>query len=708
MGFTGINFGKLLVVFGATLLVSGCGLQGQYSKKMELSSSDPIVEAARKIKPSPTPSPTSTIDVKPSPSPTQAPFGDAAVSIPGKLQAENFDLGGESVAYHDLDSINQGDSTYRVADSGVDLKISADAENGIAVGWMQTGEWLEYSVNITQAANYTLRVRATSALAGGAFHVEVNGVDKTGAISVPNTGQWGTAWKNVERSGISLTAGPAIIRLFVDQEYFDLDSFEFFLGTSTSPSPTPVPSPTPTYGGVGPVPGATCPSGSTAIYPGQSIQLAVDGNVAGATFCIKSGTHRLQEIRPKSYQSFIGESGAVLSGAKLLTAFTREGSYWVAAGQTQGGTLSGACRDAYPRCNRAENLFINDVQLRHVATLAEVGPGKYHFNYDTDKIYFYDDPTGKNVETSIIPYAFLSNSAGSVTITGLIVEKYATPAQQGTIKTVGGNAWIVENNEVRLNHGFGIAMSNGIQVLRNHVHHNGQMGVGGSSNQGLVDGNEISYNNWAGFNPYWEAGATKFTFSDGLTVRNNFVHHNDGSGLWTDINNINILYENNRVEDNTINGIFHEISYRAIIRNNISRRNGTLKPFPGWVEGSGIVVSNSSDTEVYGNTVEDNYQGIMGVETDRGAGPYGTYTLRNLYVHHNTVIQKANLGGGSGRTGLVQANGQSYAYTNANNRFVSNSYFLGTFANYFHWNHQEINETQWKAYGQDVTGEFTR
>ena len=89
------------------------------------------------------------------------------------------------------------------------------------------------------------------------------------------------------------------------------------------------------------------------------------------------------------------------------------------------------------------------------------------------------------------------------------------------------------------------------------------IGVSGGDDQSgiVVEGNEIAYNNEAGFNPEWEAGGTKFWATTNLVVRNNHVHHNFGPGLWADNDNVGALYEGNIVEDNDWAGIFHEISY---------------------------------------------------------------------------------------------------------------------------------------------------
>ena len=62
--------------------------------------------------------------------------------------------------------------------------------------------------------------------------------------------------------------------------------------------------------------------------------------------------------------------------------------------------------------------------------------------------------------------------------------------------------------------------------------------------------------------------------STNVTFRNNFVHHNQGDGIWYDSDNTGALIEGNRVEDNARNGIFYEASIGAIIRNNTIRRNG--------------------------------------------------------------------------------------------------------------------------------------
>ncbi|HEX6911837.1 MAG TPA: right-handed parallel beta-helix repeat-containing protein, partial [Longimicrobium sp.] len=401
------------------------------------------------------------------------------------------------------------------------------------------------------------------------------------------------------------------------------------------------------------------PPGGTPISPGDDIQARVDAAAPGTHFVLRAGVHRLQHVRPRDGMVFAGEPGAVLSGARLLEGWARSGAAWVIGGQTQQGAAAGVCEDGGQACRWPEDLFLDDVPLRRVASAGEVAPGTWYFDYAADRVLVGSDPIGRRVEISVLPHAFSGGAAG-VVVRGVVIEKYATPAQQGTLQGNATSGWTVEDSEIRLNHGIGLRTGNGMRVLRSRIHHNGQMGIGGSGNGVLVEGNEIHHNNTLGFDPAWEAGGSKFVRTDGLVLRGNFSHHNHGHGLWTDIDNVNTLYEANRVEDNTRSGIFHEISYRAVIRGNVARRNGGGGA--QWVDGAGILVNSSRDVEIYGNVVEGNLNGIAAVQSARGSGAHGAYELANLYVHHNDVAMA------QGRSGVVQNAGSQAVFASMNVR----------------------------------------
>jgi hypothetical protein len=446
----------------------------------------------------------------------------------------------------------------------------------------------------------------------------------------------------------------------------------------------------------------------TIICPQHSIQAKVDAAPEGTAFRLRPGVYRLQQFSPKAGQSFSGDTGAVLSGARLLTEWVQEGGYWMHPGQTQEGEvrLASSCEATRPACALPEELFVDDSVLERVTSLAAVKPGAWYFDYAADKVYMSDLPMGRRVEISTLPWAIFS-LAPDVTVETLIVEKYASPAQTGAIGYTGvGPGWTVRANEVRWNHGVGIRVASGMRVLENVVHHQGQLGIGGSGRQVQVEDNEIAYNNTAGFGPgvQAEAGATKFVATDSLVVRGNFSHHNHGPGLWTDIDNVNTLYENNRVEDNDWRGIFHEISFAAVIRNNIVRRNGLH--FPGTVfpfEGAGILISNSSNVEVYGNTVEDNLNGIMAREEQRGSGNLGPYHTTNFSVHDNAVRQTD----AGHAAGIASSDPTTNPYAPAaNNRWDRNTYLVGPETRWRWAPNEDISLPAWQAAGQDSGSVF--
>ena len=144
--------------------------------------------------------------------PASTPFGGTAAPIPGLIEAENFDDGGEGIAYHDLSPGNAG-GRYRQTD--VDIETASDAGGGYALGYVAGGEWLKYSVSVAATGTYTLEARVASSGSGGTFHVEVDGVDATGSLKVPSTGGWQN-WLTISTGGISLTAGLHVLRLVID------------------------------------------------------------------------------------------------------------------------------------------------------------------------------------------------------------------------------------------------------------------------------------------------------------------------------------------------------------------------------------------------------------------------------------------------------------------------------------------------------------
>jgi len=173
-----------------------------------------------------------------------SPYTGAAVTIPGTIEAENFDNGGEGVAFHDSNNINSG-GQYR--NTGVD--IEAASSGGYDVGWINPGEWMNYTVYVPSAGTYTVQVRIASPNGGAAMHVGFNTASNVWqALSLPATGGWQN-WTTVSFTA-TLGGGIQQMTLWADTGGFNIDSVTVSGGSSNSSggglspysgSPAPVP-----------------------------------------------------------------------------------------------------------------------------------------------------------------------------------------------------------------------------------------------------------------------------------------------------------------------------------------------------------------------------------------------------------------------------------------------------------------------------------
>jgi len=151
--------------------------------------------------------------------------------VPGKIEAEDYDTGGEGVAYHDTTLGNEG-GEYRGDD--VDIEIATDMGGGYNVGWIEEGEWLTYTVDVAPTGLYDIQVRVASAMdrtisetlpAMGTIswtvpltrvlHIEFDGTDVSGPMTFVATGGWQN-WTSVFARRILLTEGQQVMRISMD------------------------------------------------------------------------------------------------------------------------------------------------------------------------------------------------------------------------------------------------------------------------------------------------------------------------------------------------------------------------------------------------------------------------------------------------------------------------------------------------------------
>lgn len=160
----------------------------------------------------------------------QSPF-DGFISIPGTLEAENFDLGGAGIAYSDNTTANEG-GEYRTGEA---VDIEPCTLGGYNVGWTLPGEWLEYSIDVDASGNYALDFSTAAESSTGSLKILVDGADVSGTVSFNATGGW-QVWQTHTLSGITLEEGQHILRIEMISGDFNLDKITFSQNTGL-PSP---------------------------------------------------------------------------------------------------------------------------------------------------------------------------------------------------------------------------------------------------------------------------------------------------------------------------------------------------------------------------------------------------------------------------------------------------------------------------------------
>jgi hypothetical protein len=176
--------------------------------------------------------------------PTPTPQGEPTLPmngmIPGRIQAENFNTGGEGVGYHDTTAGNSGGAYRQQEDVDIENTAGLDTPN---VGWIRSGEWLKYTVNVRSTGDYDVVFRVSSPQSNTQITMRVDGVTAPTFI-VPNTGSFET-YTNVTQK-VRLTYGPHIVRL-IFSGYHNIDWIAF--GPHLPSTVTVTPTPTPDAGG---------------------------------------------------------------------------------------------------------------------------------------------------------------------------------------------------------------------------------------------------------------------------------------------------------------------------------------------------------------------------------------------------------------------------------------------------------------------------
>ena len=346
---------------------------------------------------------------------------------------------------------------------------------------------MEYTVNVTASATYTISARVASLSAGGTLHVEVDGQNVTGAMSFAATGGW-QSWTTVTRTGVPLTAGPHVLRVALDSGSFNLN----WLGLSS--------------GACGSLP--SVPTGlNSPSQTASSVTLAWNASSPGAN-C----TAQYRVFRDGTQAAQVPTTGATIGGLAASTTYSfAVGAVNEFGSSAQSGTIpvttAGGVVDLGP------NVIVFDPSMSTASIQAQIDnvyaierpnhfgtprhallfrPGTYNVNvpvgFFTQVLGLGRSPDDVSIAT-VRSDAFLNNNNATQNFWRGI-ENFATGAAGGTIQ------W---------------AVSQAVPFRRIHargnlvLHQNGGWGSGGWISDSRIDGNVGSgpQQQWISRNAQW-------------------------------------------------------------------------------------------------------------------------------------------------------------------------------------------------------------
>lgn len=158
------------------------------------------------------------------------PFSGVNGVVPGTVEAEDFDTGGEKIAFHDTDLLNKG-GVYR--SESVDILKKSDNTHGYFISWTEAGEWLTYTIDVKKGAKMDFNLLISAKTGGGEIHLELNGKPLTNHQVVSPTGD-DQQFKTVSFKDIYLQPGVQKLKVVIDKGGIGIDYLEIVERVVTS------------------------------------------------------------------------------------------------------------------------------------------------------------------------------------------------------------------------------------------------------------------------------------------------------------------------------------------------------------------------------------------------------------------------------------------------------------------------------------------
>lgn len=154
---------------------------------------------------------------------TQEPYAETPAAVPGRIDLEHYDVACAGVSYYDIDGANRGGELRMDA---VDIQETTDQGGGYNLGWTETGEWTEYTINVEDAGTYEMDIRAASDNASGAVSFMIDDQTLIGNLNIDGTGGW-QSWETTTSGEFQLTEGEHVLRMTIEEGGLNLNYIDF-------------------------------------------------------------------------------------------------------------------------------------------------------------------------------------------------------------------------------------------------------------------------------------------------------------------------------------------------------------------------------------------------------------------------------------------------------------------------------------------------
>jgi parallel beta-helix repeat protein len=368
----------------------------------------------------------------------------------------------------------------------------------------------------------------------------------------------------------------------------------------------------------------------------------IDKASPGSTVKVPGGCIYREDIRIKKSIKLVAKPGAEIRGSNVWTGWRKTGRFWKKGKlPSMKAPSRNRCKPGTSRCRKPAQVFLDGRALRQV----DNNPSRGQFSVDSNRnIVLADNPRGYKVEVTV-RNRWVYGGADNVVIDGFTMKHSAGDG----IKNDWYDNWRVTDNNLSYAHAtaLGLGKAKGLRAVRNNIHHNGKVGIGGYDSSVQILNNKIHRNNTEAFDPGWEAGGIKMAGSNYLLIKGNKIYRNREIGLWIDTEAKNVTIAGNRIHHNRWQGIRYEASKNGEIVGNTIWENGWKSPRGKGFNEAGIALSATRNVEVHRNVLAWNNDGILVVNAKRSKPSQQEYSKSvNNVIHHNSILTKSYRNGG--------------------------------------------------------------